>query len=135
MSLKIFRLKLPLIELFILAVMLSHVGWFVRLESANTLAEAMYHLLSKNCDNPGSKLGKIVNILMKLQTILSNDIPLIEHSILVNFPGIVHPERHKFWCEITGLRDVAQSQCTDTYMDLADTTTNNTGIDASYVSK
>ena len=87
------------------AAMLSHVGWMVREQSVDMLGEAMTLLLERSSDNIAVKLGTMVRLLTELKTVIGENVSFMEHSILLNYPGVINPEQHQLWVEVTGVLD------------------------------
>ena len=87
---------------FLVAVPLSHIGWIIREASVDKLSSAMMLLLERGRENPAVEYGNIIAILTDFKAICSSALSVIEEDLLVHYPGIIQPDIHKIYCEITG---------------------------------
>ena len=83
-------------------------GWMVRDYCVDKLGDALQHLLERRTDAPGIIIGRLINILIELETLDQEYLIYIESSLYRNYPGVVDPEQLSLLLEVAELQEVAK---------------------------
>ena len=80
----------------------------IRDEWVDKLGDALYQLLEKRTEQPGVTFGKLLHILIEMETLDEEHLAYMEGSVFTNFPGAVSPDDAALLLEMTGLQALAK---------------------------